>query len=224
MAKNNSISLRLEGDKITSDNFSESIHAFYEFVNEVAFKVFGRRHPIKWIVNVDKGSIALKNRPELAKDLDIAKQDEFFVSIQNGIDILGKEAKYPTHFNDTAMENLKYLASLPNKKDGLTKIDIIIDDRKNTLTQHIIANVDTLINVYNEAMSSITGRLYTITERGRRHIVVYNDRTLKAVYCYIKSDELLQYALKAFGKRVYVYGLVSYLRNRLHFLIFITYL
>ena len=209
MAKNNSISLKIEGDKITSDKFSDSIEAFYGFVDEIAFQVFDKRHPIKWIVSVGKGSIALKNKPELISNLDIKKQDEYFNLIQNGIDTLEKEAKYPTSFNDIALGYLKDLALLPNKQNGVTKIDIIIDNKENTLTQNIITNVDALLNVYPKAMSSITGRLSTISERGSFRIVVYDDRTLKAVNCYI-DEELLENVLSAFGKRVYVYGFVSY--------------
>ncbi len=210
LAKNNTISLRIEGKKITSDKFSDGINNFYGFINEVAFKVFGERHPIKWIVTVGRGSFTLNNSPELVKDLDMKKQEEFFSEIQSGINILEKETTYPKSFNDSALVYLRHLASLPDKENGVTKVDIIIDNKKNTLNKHIITNVDTLINVYGKAMSSITGKLYTITETGGRHVVVYNDRTLKAVYCYFKSDELLQYALKAFGKRVYVYGTISY--------------
>ena len=212
LAKNNLISLRIHGKKITSDKFSDSIYNFYGFINEVASEVFGVKNPIKWIVSVGKGSIDLLNKPELTKDLDIKKQDKVFSEIQIGIPILEKESKYPSSFNDKAMEHLKKLALLPNIQNGVEKVDIIVNDEKHILTKHIAANVESLLYAYPEAMSSITGRLSTLTEKRGLRIFVYDDRTGKSVDCII-DKEFLKDAIDAFGKRVYVYGTVSYYSN-----------
>lgn len=209
LAKNNSISLRLEGDKITSDKFSDGLRTFYKFVDEVAFKIFGKKHPIKWIVSVNKGSIDIKNKPELVNGFDEAKQNEYFSVIQRDIDILEKKVEYPTSFNDKALGYLKELAMIPDRKNGIARIDIIIDEKKNTLTPKIITNIDALLNVFPKAISSVTGRLSTLTERQGFKIVVYDDRTQNAVDCFI-NEEFLKNALELFGKRVYVYGLVNY--------------
>lgn len=206
----NTITLKLDGDKITSDKFSNGIDIFYKLVNEVAFLVFGRRHPIKWIVGVEKGSVAIKNKPEIAEDLDYTKNYEFFSSLQTGINTLGKEAKYPNFFNDAALGYLKELATIPNQQNGVTKIDIIIDEKESTLTPNIITNIDILLNVYPRAMGSITGKLLTLKGKWGLEVTIYDDRTQNAVNCDMNDGEFLEKALKLFGKRVYAYGLVKY--------------
>jgi len=210
LVKNNSISLRLEGDKITSDKFSDGIYNFYGFINEVASEVFGVKNPIKWIVNVGKGSIDLLNKPELAKDLDIKKQDKVFNEIQAGIPILEKETKHPSSFNDRALEHLKKLALLPNIQNGIERVDIIVNDEKYILTQHTAANVDAILTKYPVSLGSIEGRLSTLSERGGIKVYVYNAITDKPVICHSDREDFLKEALMAFGKRVYVYGVVYY--------------
>ncbi len=212
LANNNLISLRIQGKKITSDKFYDSIYNFYGFINEVASEVFGSKNPIKWIVSVNKGSIDLLHKPDLTKKLDPKKQEKVFSEIQIGIPTLERESKHPSSFTDKAMEHLKRLALLPNTQNGVEEVDIIVNDEKHILTKHIVANVESLLSVYAKAMSSITGRLSTLTEKRGLRVYVWDDRTGNSVDCII-DEEFLKDAKDAFGKRVYVYGVVSYYSN-----------
>ncbi|MHB8279758.1 MAG: hypothetical protein ACYDIA_19195 [Candidatus Humimicrobiaceae bacterium] len=210
MKKHNSITLKLQGDRITSDKLKTGIGAFYGFVDEIASQIYGVKNPIKWIVRVKEGSIVLVNEPELSENLDLQKQDKVFDFIQKGIDVLEKEAQCPPFFNDRALEFLENLVSLPSYRgNGLTGVDIYIDDKKNALTQHIIANVDILLGVYSKALGSIEGRLQTLSARGSLKFIVYDALTDKGTYCYI-GEELFNEAIQAFDKRVYVYGTINY--------------
>ena len=209
LKKQNSIILKLQGERITSDKLKVGIGAFYGFVNEIASQIYGVKNPIKWIVRVKEGSIILVNEPDLLENLDIQKQDKVFDFIQKGINVLEKEAQYPPFFNDKALEYLQNLATLPSDSgNGLDSIDITIDDKKHTLTPIIAANVDRILGVYSKALGSIEGRLQTISERGSTKFIVYDALTDKGIFCYI-TGELIEDALNAFGKRVYIYGMIN---------------
>jgi hypothetical protein len=209
------IKLKISGNKITSDKLILSIRYFYNFVNEVAFKVFNAKNPIKWIVDVEKNSIDLLSIAEFVKKSDINKSNTYFESLQNGIDILKNGvSKYPENYTDDALESLKNLVSQIDSRNGVSEIAITINSKINTLIPKIIDNVELLLNIYPNSMSSITGRLSTLTERNGLKVVVYDDRTGKAVDCDISQyPEFLKDAFDAFTKRVYIYGLMSYYTN-----------
>lgn len=205
----NSITLKISGNKITSDKFSNGIDSFYKLVDEVAFSVFGKRHPIKWIVDVEKGSLKVKNKPELDDDLDIEKSPIFFNSFPDGIQVLEKEKKYPKYFNDNALGFLKDLILIQNKQNGVDKINIVVDEKEITLVPSLVSNIDALLNIYPKAMSSITGKLLTVSGKYGFKVTIYDDRTQNAVDCTLEK-EFEDMALKLFEKRVYAYGFVDY--------------
>jgi hypothetical protein len=211
--KHKVISLKLEGDKITSDKLRSSIGNFYGFVDEVASEISGRKKPIKWIVRVKKGSIILANEPEIAENLNPAITDRIFESIKIGIESLEKVAHRPLSFSDRALEYLQGLAAIPKgRSNGLTGIHISIDRKPHKLTSHVIANVDSILGVYSKALGSIEGKLQTISERGGYKFIVYDSLSDKPVRCDIDEDLILE-ATRAFGKRIYVYGVISYDKN-----------
>jgi len=208
---NRNITLKLEGTKISSEKLKSSINSFYGFVDEIASQVFNKRKPIDWIVKVKPGSIDLINEVEMAKKLDQSLQDRVFSLIGNGIDILNREAKIPPNYNERALTYLQDLASIPDiHRNGLEKIDILIDEKRYTLSKHIAANVDTLLGVRNKAFGSIEGILHTISDRRGRIFIVYDSLNDRGIRCNIDDDEIMNRAIKAFGKRVYVYGVISY--------------
>jgi hypothetical protein len=204
------ITLKLQGEKITAEKLRSSIGAFYGFVDEVASQVSGVKKPIKWIVTIKKGSIILTNEPELIENLSPQVQRNIFENIQKGIDTLKKEAERPPFYTDRALEYLETLASIPHGRgNGLTGIDISIDRDKYPLTKEVLAHVDSLLGVYSKALGSIEGKLQTLSERGGLKFIVYDALTDKGVRCYV-AEELMPDATRAFGKRVYVYGMIHY--------------
>lgn len=82
-----------------------------------------------------------------------------------------------------------------------------LEDKMKSITDLQI--FDTLLGVHTKAMGSIEGRLQSITERSGLRVSVYDSLTDKAIHCYI-NDDLMQEAMKAFGKRVNVFGMISY--------------
>jgi hypothetical protein len=207
------VTLNIKGDRISAEKLRSSIGAFYGFIDEVASEVSGQRKPIRWIVRVRKGSIVLINEPEIIRELSPNVTETIFESIKRGVDSLGKEAVRPAYFSDRALEFLQDLASIPKERtNGLEAISITVETKSYELTPHVIANVDSILGVYSKALGSVEGRLSTLSERGGLKIIVYDSLSDKPIRCDI-TEELLFEATKAFGKRVYVYGLISYDKN-----------
>jgi hypothetical protein len=207
----NNITLKLEGDRINSEKLKNSVNSFYGFVDEIASQVFSRRKPINWIVKVKEGSIDLINEAEISRGLDQSMQDKVFSLIGDGIDILNKEARIPPNYNERALTYLQELASIPDiHRNGLERIDILIDKEIYSLSKHIAANVDALLGVKNKSFGSIEGILHTLSDRRGKIFVVYDSLNDKGIRCTIDDDEIMDKAVEAFGKRVYVYGVISY--------------
>lgn len=207
--KHNHIVLELEGDKITADKFRTSIGTFYNLVDEIANQVSGKKKPINWIVTVKEGSITLISKPEpVGVGEDIV--NTILDNINNGISILEKSPERPPYFSDKALEYIQHLASIPNvKSNGLNRIHISINATPHILAQHIVANVDSILGVYSKELGSIEGKLQTISERGGPKIIVYDALTDKPIRCSV-TEEMLYEMTSAFGKRVYVYGVINY--------------
>jgi hypothetical protein len=96
--------------------------------------------------------------------------------------------------------------------EGLEKISISVNRKPHALTSTMIANIDELFDVSGKAYGSIEGKLQTISERGKPTVTVYESLSDKAIRCHF-DDDLFEDAMQAFGKRVYVFGLISYNRK-----------
>ncbi len=212
MDKSKTITLDLGGDRITADKLRRSLDSFYGFIDEVASEVTNTKKPIRWIVRVRKGSIVLVNEPEYVEEVSPIIDAKIFDTIEKGVKVLEKKAERPAYFSDRALERLQDLASLVTRSNGLEKIRIRVDKDRHVLTQHVVANVQSILGVYSRALGSIEGKLETISERGRRRMVVYDSLTDKAITCDV-SEDMMSEVIKCFGKRVNVFGMVSYDEN-----------
>lgn len=206
------IKLYISGEKITSDKLRASMSAFYGILDEVGFEITNKRKPITWIVSVESGSMSLVNEPS-TNGLPPQTINEVVSSVSDGIDTLEKRGERPPYFNDRALEFASDLASIPSRKNGLNKIEIIVGHKHHILTAHTSANVDELLAIYGRALGSVEGRLSTISERHGLKIHVYDRLTDRAIRCQV-DDEMLEEITHAFGKRVYVYGLISYGKDK----------
>lgn len=211
--KYKTVTLKIKGDRIPADKLRKSIGVFYGFIDEVASEVSGQKKPIRWIVRVKKGSIVLANEAEVDGRISLGVRNRIFESIEQGIDSLEKEATRPAHFSDRALEFLQDLASISKGKgNGLGPISITVEKKPHKLTPHTVANVDSILGVYSKALGSVEGRLQTLSERSGLKFYVYDSLSDKPIRCDVDED-LRDEATNAFGKRVYVYGLMSYDKN-----------
>lgn len=210
--KENTISLELDGDRISADKLKHSINVFFSLTDEIANEVSGKKKPIDWIVSVKSGSINLISHP-VPKDIDAKLIPKIVNAIGSGLDMLEKSSKTPPYFSEKALELAQELATIPDiKGNGLSRICVRANNIQHNLTPKTVANVDSLLGYHTKALGSIEGKLQAISERGDLRFTVYDSLTDKGIRCNIK-EELRSEATKAFGKRVYIFGIIRYAHN-----------
>lgn len=202
--------LKIEGDKITAQQFRRGLSTFHSLLEEVAKEYTRSTHPFTWFVTASKGSINIEFHPE-PKEMTKALLDSYLDVFNSGLDILQTKAERPPFFNDMALEDVEILSNLPSREEseGITKISIWADKASHVLDPYYSANVNSILEIKAKSLGSIEGELLTVSQRGDTKIVVYESLTDKAVQCFI-PDEMLESAFDAFGKRVYVFGLIGY--------------
>lgn len=201
------IKLYLGGEKIETTKFKKSISAFYGLLDQVSMEMINKDAG-DWIVSVAKGSIALTHDPISDQAYSVIQ------GVGEGMAMLEREAVRPQYFNDKALEFARSLALIAANDNGLSKVDIVIGNVQHHITKHTAANIDEILDVSWKDLGSIEGKLSTISERKGFKVIVYERLTDRAIKCHINNDELQSEITSAFGKRVYVYGLISYGKDK----------
>ncbi len=206
------IALRIEGEKIPAEKLRRAIGDFFNFLDEASANVTGRRKPIEWLVTVKKGSAIFAADPAIKGKVKPNTVNDVFKAVENGIDVLERGKGRPKILSDKALEYYQHLAISPSVRgeEGIIGISVIIDEREPLkLTKHAVEHIDEILGTHSKALGSVEGQLLTISERGSLKVVIYEALTDRAIDCHI-DDFMLEDAMNAFGKRVYVYGLISY--------------
>ena len=206
------VTLKLKGEKITSSEFKKSIESFFGLIGEVAKDVGGKGEFIQWFITVDKGSSLIVATPqETGGKPGIG--GEICKAINSGIKIIESRGIRPPCFNDNALQNIQKLASniKTNEEDiGIEHIFISTNGSSNEITYRTVANAKNVLEKSSSvAYGSIEGRLQAINGRHGLLFRVYDDFSDRPVTCYFKED-LLGDVIKAFQKRVSVYGEIKY--------------
>lgn len=210
----NTITLEIEGAKITPEKFTKSIKAFFDFINEVSSDIGGKKKPIEWFVKVESGSIRIQAVPD-----PVSAPERIIFStmqtIKDGIDILSLQATKPPHFSDTALSRLDDLATLVNGQNtDLDYVKIYVNNDRKDISRRIGANIDQIMGYASKSYGSIEGTLDTVSKRKRFHTVISDPLTNKPVRCYFGNLDMPQAdVLAMFGKRVSVYGLIKYRKD-----------
>jgi len=213
MTKKNRIVLELEGKKITAERFKLAIKAFFGFIDELANQVTKKRKAIRWIVSVEPGSINLRASPELPKP-NPSLLSTLFEIIDNGINIIENKDERPPYFSDEALTSIKELASVIDIKNReLDHIRIWTNGNKNILSFKTVENINSILKIHREELGSIEGKLQVISERRGFHFIVYDSLKDRPVRCYFDNKDI-EKILTAFGKRVYVFGLIKYRKEQ----------
>ena len=205
----NTITLRLEGEKISADKFRRAVVNFYALVNEVESEKIGKKKPIRWIVSVREGSIILESTPE---PIDISEEEvENFVNFfGEGIETLEKSAERPEHFSNRALDLVHEISSIPDPQNiDFGRIQIFTNGKRHDITSYSKANIDSILGYKVKDFGSVEGKLETISGRKGLKFFVFDSLTDERIRCDIEK-ELLDEAIEAFEQRVYVYGLIAY--------------
>ena len=215
LAKSNpgTLTLKLDGNEVTADRFVKSISAFVSLIKDVTESLSGEKNSIKWIVSVEKGSAIIHFTPKPVKaNPTIVKSA--IRAVTQGFREIEEGAVRPSHWSDSALKSAKELSSIYEPTEhALDTIRIVADDKTySAITKNTSENVDALVGTEKRAFGTVEGRLRTVTESGGIHVVVQDALTRNKIRCFIEEQDTERF-IKAFRKRVSVYGEIRYGRD-----------
>ncbi|MGI8858342.1 MAG: hypothetical protein ACR2JW_21580 [Thermomicrobiales bacterium] len=123
-----------------------------------------------------------------------------------GMEIIGRSAERPPLFSDYVLEKAKHLSGVANRGD-VARIMIGAGRDEVHISQHVAANVDTLIGVRYEEIGSVEGRIEAVNIHKGFHFGIYDFLTERRVDCSF-PDTMLGEVVTTLGKRAIVYGLM----------------
>lgn len=206
----NQLMIEFSGPRITADKFAHGVRHFLNFINELGKEVTGQSKAARWTVTAKQGSIGLVLKPF---DTPAKIVDSLLNAIGNGVEVINAKATRPKYFSDNVLNEINELTSvIDSRRAEVDKIRIWTNTRTNTLSTRTMANVDSILGPHYEGPGSVEGRLETITERRGLRFVVYQSINDRPVNCYF-DEQLISQITVAFGKRIYVRGIVRYRRS-----------
>ena len=204
------LTLRIEGAEIEAGKFELGVRAFLQLIRLVARDVSGAPHALRWLVDVRPGSAQIDYVP---KPLNVspALVGPILDAIMQGIAKLEAEPARPEHFSDAALKSARQLASIGNGGGSdLDRVTIRRGTQVTDVSTATIINVRTLMKIESKDEGTIEGRLEILSERRGFHTFVYDPVTDKPIRCRFEDDDIANEAVRAFGRRVAVTGLIRY--------------
>jgi hypothetical protein len=177
---------------------------FAALIGDVAEAYTGRRHGVRWLVEIERGSVRLPLKPQPAnKDVRSASMPGLVSAIATGITQLEREPRCPEYFNDSALLHTRALAKL---LDDSLPLSVRNGGEPTTLTPRLLANVETVLGKSRFSLGSVEGKLEALNIHDGERFSIYSPLYAAAVPCkfgrYLKLDDVLP----AVGKRVAVRG------------------
>lgn len=206
------LSFRLDGKRITAEEFSRAVDAFFVLIKEVAHEVTGETKPIDWIVSVKEGSIELAATAEpRSSTIDVPRVT---TAIYSGMKTLAlkktrQTRERPAYFSDLALYKAREIARVTSSK-AINKAEIIVQRKRAAVQRQTALNVETILGLRQTDFGAVEGRLETVSVSGRPHFAVRDVTNGRQVQCLITEANLYQKAVPALGKRVAVVGRIRY--------------
>lgn len=207
------LTLRLDGPKITADQFARAVTHFCDLLDEVSEEITGSPKAVRWIVTLASGSGIIRARPEAVPMVNgpRVRVSGLVRGISRGVGILERRAQRAKHFKDPAMRILRDLAAVPDGYD-VRSIRIQAEETDVAISDKTAQHVNHLLGEDVEEYGTVEGRLQTLSERNRPHFAVYDPLTDHPIRCYVRAQQIEQ-AWKAFGWRVSASGLIRYRKD-----------
>lgn len=212
MGEKQKIGIEISGPKIKSDKFVRAVSDFIDMVGDVAAQVSKNRNAVSWIISVEAGSARIFAEPEVTDEEYVEFVPRIIKAVENGAVSLESGSETPEFFSESSLEKMRDLASIVDgKRHEIDTVKIIVNGSTVNVSHHTYANVEDILGPKTSALGSVEGRLEMITLRGS-YMAVYDDLTDRRIRCYF-TDQMLEEIKIALGKRVSVYGIVSYRRD-----------
>ncbi|MEO8601409.1 MAG: hypothetical protein ABI629_02425 [bacterium] len=200
------ITLRLDGPRVTADQFARAVNAFFDLLDEVSLTMTGSAKAVRWIISLEHGSNLLHAHPEVNQAR--VKGSGLVRAISSGVDLVGRRAQRPRYFTDSALRLARELSTVPDGHD-IETAQIKTRPGKVNISPKIAGNVDRLLGEDVAEYGTIEGRLLTLSQRHKPHFAVYDPLTDQPIRCNVQESRLEE-AWRAFGRRVAVSGIIRY--------------
>jgi hypothetical protein len=200
------LTLELGGDDITPELFVRGIRSFFAVLNEFTDQI---DDTVGWRVQVKEGSNLVGVWP---RGLPSASVGKIVSSVEAGLAAIENDTLDTMIFPDKALQSARDLAKLSVASDGDLIVKVWTEKRPHPLSARTVALIDDVIGGVVEEHGSVAGRIQTISERGGAKFVIYDALTDDPISCVVPPEKL-QDALRAFGHRAEIYGMVKYQKD-----------
>jgi len=201
----NTITLKIDNNKIPAKEFKESIEAFIDLIDSVAVNLCTGKC-IEQFVSVEKGSAILISDIMPINEEYFEYPEKVVKAVSEGFECLEKESgKMPTYFNNKTLNLAKKIAKYNN-------IKIITSQKPEiSLTNSTVVSINSILREKFCDIGSIEGIIQTITTRKGFKVTIYEALNDNPVKCIPPDDEKIQGILKnSIDKRVSAYGEIFY--------------
>ncbi|MXO72254.1 hypothetical protein [Alteraurantiacibacter buctensis] len=198
------LTLELNGEDLTPELFVRGVRSFFAVLNQLTDQI---DDTVGWRVQVKQGSNLIGVYPN--GGANSASVGSIYSSIEAGLSSLERDAEEPENFPPRALEGVRDLAKISLGADADIGVRVWVEKRPHGLSAHSIANIDDILKSGFEEHGAVVGRIETISEHGNAKFIIFQPLDGNAVHCIVPPERLPD-ALKAFGHRAEVYGLVRY--------------
>ncbi len=205
------LTFEITGSLVTPERFQRALTAFFGLLAEVTKAVTPEGERVDWRVQVKQGSnlVGISPAPGVPTALVVNVRQK----IMSGLEVLEHAPAEPMQFSEKALASVNRLASsISTHDEDDTVIRIWGEKAPMPITPRLARNISELLGEAYTDYGSVEGRLKTISEAGAFRIVIYEPIFSRSVPCNV-PERLMQQALSLFGRRVEVYGDISYRRN-----------
>lgn len=192
--------------------FHDSVKEFVGLITSVSKNISPKVGDSAWVMSVSEGSIVIRATPRSGKPGATEIVEKTAIAINEGLRNLeaGTGHEWPNLFFENAVKHVRNLAKLVEPTDKGAEIGS--NGISVSLSPRIAKNAHTLLEPRpsHKAYGNVEGKLGTISVRKGFRLVVYRSMDGKAVECEPTEPNIKSEAVKAFGKRVAVAGVVKY--------------
>ncbi|MBI4963042.1 MAG: hypothetical protein HY913_07195 [Desulfomonile tiedjei] len=209
-----SLTLEIDGPKITADKFRKAFNAFLDLINEVARDFSGSKQTVRWIVSVSSGSANIHFQPEsISPHFPPDQLPALLSCIESGVDTIETSSERPRHFSNFALKKARDVAEvIGSDGERLDSIKIRTESKIHRVTTKTLANVDSIFETVSKDWGSIEGRISEVSERGADHVYIKDRLLNRHIRCHVSQDMLNDMA-PFWGRRANVTGFIRYDRD-----------
>lgn len=206
--------VEIDASELTLGRLDQLTHDISALIREVGGEVTGAgRDAVQWVVeDIRRESplrLELSPRPT-RQDVPEHLVRQVAAVITQGITVIETKPERPDHFNDTALDRAKDLASRIGEDVHAVSFRSSngVQGEPVRVTKRLAANVDEVIGPRLERFGSVEGRLEGLLTHSRRVFYIWEASTGRRVECIFGDRIPVENVLAAFGRRVSVRGLI----------------